>query len=172
MISVRQLTGRCARGSCRQNLFCWSHGMCSVWNCRRSRWDGPWQVSRNDMAPLRLLLWKGSGRSLSGRAPVSEMLDYPAEVQSYTGGRGRLALRLEGYYPCHNQEEVLADIGYDSEEMWTTRPVPFSAPMGQDFSCHGIRCRITCTSKKNSGRRQYAGRCGNKCISQRSQCIR
>ena len=60
-------------------------------------------------------LMEGERAVLSGRAPVSEMLDYPAEVQSYTGGRGRLALRLEGYYPCHNQEEVLADIGYDSE---------------------------------------------------------
>ena len=58
------------------------------------------------------------------------MLDYPAEVQSYTGGRGRLALRLEGYYPCHNQEEVLADIGYDSEE-------DVDNPSGSIFCSHG-----------------------------------
>lgn len=75
-------------------------------------------------------LMGGERAVLSGRAPVSEMLDYPAEVQSYTGGRGRLALRLEGYYPCHNQEEVLADIGYDSEE-------DVDNPSGSIFCSHG-----------------------------------
>lgn len=75
-------------------------------------------------------LIEGERAVLSGRAPVSEMLDYPAEVQSYTGGRGRLALRLEGYYPCHNQEEVLADIGYDSEG-------DVDNPSGSIFCSHG-----------------------------------
>lgn len=75
-------------------------------------------------------LMEGERAILSGRAPVSEMLDYPAEVQSYTGGRGRLALRLEGYYPCHNQEEVLADIGYDSEG-------DVDNPSGSIFCSHG-----------------------------------
>lgn len=75
-------------------------------------------------------LMEGERAVLSGRAPVSEMLDYPAEVQSYTGGRGRLALRLEGYYPCHNQEEVLADIGYDSEG-------DVDNPSGSVFCSHG-----------------------------------
>ena len=41
---------------------------------------------------------EGERATLSGRAPASEMIDYPAQVQSYTGGRGRLALRLEGYF--------------------------------------------------------------------------
>lgn len=75
-------------------------------------------------------LMEGERAVLSGRAPVSEMLDYPAEVQSYTGGRGRLALRLEGYYSCHNQEEVLADIGYDSEG-------DVDNPSGSIFCSHG-----------------------------------
>ena len=75
-------------------------------------------------------LMEGERAVLSGRAPVSEMLDYPAEVQSYTGGRDRLALRLEGYYPCHNQEEVLADIGYDSEG-------DVDNPSGSIFCSHG-----------------------------------
>lgn len=75
-------------------------------------------------------LMEGERAVLSGRAPVSEMLDYPAEVQSYTGGRGRLALRLEGYYLCHNQEEVLADIGYDSEG-------DVDNPSGSVFCSHG-----------------------------------
>lgn len=75
-------------------------------------------------------LMEGERAVLSGRAPVSEMLDYPAEVQSYTGGRGRLALRLEGYYPCHNQEEVLVDIGYDSEG-------DVDNPSGSIFCSHG-----------------------------------
>ena len=74
---------------------------------------------------------------LTGRAPVSTMRDYPAEVAaytrgrgrisctvagydtcpmevvSYTRGRGRVSLTPEGYRPCHNAQEVIAESGYD-----------------------------------------------------------
>lgn len=67
---------------------------------------------------------------LTGRAPVSEMLDYATQVQSYTGGRGRLSLRLEGYAPCHNESEVLEAVGYDSE-------ADVDNPTGSVFCSHG-----------------------------------
>lgn len=50
-----------------------------------------------------------------GNAPVSEMQDYHTSVISYTHGKGRLICTVKGYYPCHNQDEVIASIGYDPE---------------------------------------------------------
>ena len=52
---------------------------------------------------------------LRGRAPVSEMKDYVAEVASYTKGRGRLALSFGGYDVCHDQEKVVEAAGYDPD---------------------------------------------------------
>jgi len=52
---------------------------------------------------------------LRGRAPISEMKDYVAEVASYTKGRGRLALSFGGYDVCHDQEKVVEAVGYDPD---------------------------------------------------------
>lgn len=56
---------------------------------------------------------EGERTVLSGTAPVSAMRDYSTEVLAYTKGRGRLSLRVKGYFPCHNAEEVIEAIGYD-----------------------------------------------------------
>lgn len=52
---------------------------------------------------------------LTGKAPVSAMRGYAAEVMLYTKGRGRLACTFGGYAPCHNTEEVVRLTGYDSD---------------------------------------------------------
>lgn len=52
---------------------------------------------------------------IQGKAPVSTMRGYIKEVHGYTRGKGRLECQLLGYLPCHNQEEVVEQIGYDSE---------------------------------------------------------
>ena len=52
---------------------------------------------------------------IQGSAPVSSMRGYIKEVNGYTHGKGRLECRLLGYLPCHDQEEVIEQIGYDSE---------------------------------------------------------
>lgn len=52
---------------------------------------------------------------LKGSAPVATMRDYSNEVIAYTKGQGRLFCTFKGYEPCHNPEEVIAAIGYDSE---------------------------------------------------------
>ena len=67
---------------------------------------------------------------LTGSVPVIEMRDYQSEVISYTKGRGRLNCTLEGYRPCHNAEEVIAQIGYDSER-------DLENPTGSVFCAHG-----------------------------------
>ena len=67
---------------------------------------------------------------LTGRAPVSEMQDYPKEVAAYTKGFGRIFLTLDGYAPCHNATEVIAAIGYDAEH-------DTANPSGSVFCAHG-----------------------------------
>lgn len=55
----------------------------------------------------------GERALIEGRCPVSEMQSYSAEVLGYTHGTGRLSAAVEGYFPCHNAEEVIERIGYD-----------------------------------------------------------
>ncbi len=57
----------------------------------------------------------GSLTKLTGKAPVSEMAGYTADVIAYSKGEGSLSLRLSGYYPCHNAAEVIAEKAYDPE---------------------------------------------------------
>lgn len=67
---------------------------------------------------------------LTGIAPVSTLSGYQKEVIAYTGGRGRISLTLKGYDLCHNQEEVVAARGYDSE-------LDLANPTGSVFCAHG-----------------------------------
>ena len=52
---------------------------------------------------------------LKGTAPVATMRDYQTEVIAYSKGHGRIFMSLKGYEPCHNVDEVISEIGYDSE---------------------------------------------------------
>ena len=52
---------------------------------------------------------------LKGTAPVINMRNYQMEVIAYTKGCGRLFCTLKGYEECHNTDEVIAAIDYDSE---------------------------------------------------------
>ena len=67
---------------------------------------------------------------LTGIAPVSTLSGYQKDVIAYTGGRGRISLTLKGYDLCHNQEEVVAARGYDSE-------LDLANPTGSVFCAHG-----------------------------------
>ena len=50
---------------------------------------------------------------LTGRVPVSSFAGYPIELNAYTHGKGKIFLRVEGYFPCHDAEEVIAAAAYD-----------------------------------------------------------
>ena len=56
---------------------------------------------------------EGEYARLTGCAPVSCMRNYQAQVRAYTGGRGALNLKIRGYEPCHNAQEVIQEEGYD-----------------------------------------------------------
>ena len=72
----------------------------------------------------------GERAILIGSAPVVTMRNYQKEVIAYTKGQGRLFCSLKGYEPCHNAEEVMAQIGYDAER-------DIDNPTGSVFCAHG-----------------------------------
>ena len=57
----------------------------------------------------------GDNVVITGEGPVSVIGNYQAEVNAYTKGTGRLALKMAGYRPCHNTEEVIEKFGYEPE---------------------------------------------------------
>lgn len=67
---------------------------------------------------------------LTGSAPVVNMKNYQREVIAYTRGLGKLFCNLKGYEPCHNSEEVIKNLGYDSES-------DLANPTGSIFCAHG-----------------------------------
>jgi small GTP-binding protein len=58
---------------------------------------------------------QGERAVLIGTAPVATMRNYQKDVMAYTKGQGRLFCSLNGYESCHNTEEVIEMVGYDSE---------------------------------------------------------
>lgn len=73
---------------------------------------------------------EGEMSILTGSAPVVTMRGYQREVIAYTRGHGSFHCTLKGYEPCHNEEEVIASLGYDSE-------VDLDHPTGSVFCSHG-----------------------------------
>ena len=67
---------------------------------------------------------------IKGIGPVSEFMDYPEEVISYSGGKGVISMRENGYRPCHNAEDVIARTGYEKER-------DLDNPSSSVFCSHG-----------------------------------
>lgn len=59
---------------------------------------------------------RGDLSLIAGKAPVSEMKGYMAEVNSYTRGYGHLSCSVAGYELCHDAEKVMEEIGYRVDE--------------------------------------------------------
>lgn len=57
----------------------------------------------------------GETTVITGHAPVYTMREYYSELTAFSRGTGRLQVDIDGYQPCHNTEEVLAEIHYDPE---------------------------------------------------------
>ena len=76
---------------------------------------------------------QGEFSTLCGRAPVSTMRDYSLEVVSYTGGKGRLSCSVEGYFPCHNPQEVISQAAYDPQRDLENTPDSVFCAHGAGF---------------------------------------
>ena len=84
----------------------------------------------------------GGLSTLKGQVPASEVKDYADTVAAYTQGRGRLQLTLHGYAPCHNADEVIAEIGYDPEADLENTP-------DSVFCAHGAGFNVKWNEVKN-----------------------
>ncbi|WP_040209029.1 GTP-binding protein [Neobacillus jeddahensis] len=58
---------------------------------------------------------EGNKAILTGKVPVATFMNYGPEFASITQGKGILTLVFGGYYPCHNQKEVIEKINYNKE---------------------------------------------------------
>ncbi|MCD8052865.1 MAG: TetM/TetW/TetO/TetS family tetracycline resistance ribosomal protection protein [Lachnospiraceae bacterium] len=74
---------------------------------------------------------RGEMSLLTGTAPVATLRNYAKDVAAYTRGKGHLTLEFHGYLPCHNTDEVVAALGYDSE-------TDADNPTGSVFCAHGV----------------------------------
>lgn len=55
-----------------------------------------------------------NGRAkIIAKVPAASFLDYPLEFAGFSRGKGSLSMDFDGYTPCHNPDEVTAEIGYD-----------------------------------------------------------
>lgn len=79
---------------------------------------------------------------LEGKAPVITMRNYQKDVAAYTRGHGRLMCHLAGYGPCHNADEVIRAIGYDSER-------DADNPTGSVFCANGTSFLVSWDQVKN-----------------------
>lgn len=66
-------------------------------------------------APISFGEGENAAMSITGRGPASELSHYQNTLLSYTKGEGKITLSFCGYYPCHNTEKVIEEIGYEPE---------------------------------------------------------
>lgn len=53
---------------------------------------------------------------IKGKAPVRYLMTYQKDFLSLTKGNGKLFYQMAGYFECHDQEKIIQEIGYNSEE--------------------------------------------------------
>ena len=67
---------------------------------------------------------------IKGKAPVRYLMNYQKDFLSTTKGNGKLFYQLDGYYECLDQEQIVQEINYNSED-------DLLFPTGSIFCKHG-----------------------------------
>ena len=67
---------------------------------------------------------------IKGKAPVRYLMNYQKDFLSITKGNGKLFYQLDGYYECLDQQQIVQEINYNSEE-------DLLFPTGSVFCKHG-----------------------------------
>ena len=71
---------------------------------------------------------------LTGIVPAAELGDYVQTLAAYTQGMGQLQLALDGYYPCHNTQQVADALAYDPEADLENTPDSVFCAHGAGFT--------------------------------------
>ena len=79
---------------------------------------------------------EGMKATITGRAPVATFMNYAKQLTSFTGGKGIINLIFDGYYPCHNENEIIERVAYDknSDPEYTSSSVFCSKGKGYSVS--------------------------------------
>ncbi|MEG2788151.1 MAG: TetM/TetW/TetO/TetS family tetracycline resistance ribosomal protection protein [Romboutsia sp.] len=69
---------------------------------------------------------------IEGKGPVATFMDYPLELISFSKGSGSISVIFDGYYECHNSDEVLDGKNYDknSDSEYTSNSIFCSKGQG------------------------------------------
>ena len=83
---------------------------------------------------------------VTGRGPVSELMDYPLELISFTKGRGRISFNYDGYDECHNSDKVLEIRNYDknSDKLYTSNSIFCSKGQGYTVKGEDVKNHMHC----------------------------
>lgn len=83
---------------------------------------------------------------IDGRVPVATFMNYSTELASFTQGKGIMNLQFSGYYPCHNQDEVIEKIGYnkDADPQYTSSSIFCSKGQGYTVSWDEAESKMHC----------------------------
>ena len=73
---------------------------------------------------------------IKGKAPVRYLMNYQKDFLSITKGNGKLFYQLDGYYECLDQEQIVQEINYNSED-------DLLFPTGSVFCKHGAGFFVT-----------------------------
>ncbi len=84
----------------------------------------------------------GEKTVITGKCPVATMRDYQINVNSYTHGTGSIFCSFFGYDVCHNQEDVVSQIGYNPD-------LDNANPSSSVFCAHGSGYIVTWDEVKN-----------------------
>ena len=52
---------------------------------------------------------------IEGHAPAARIRNYEMQLRTLTGGNGHISMKYEGYFPCHNAEQVIEHMAYDPD---------------------------------------------------------
>lgn len=58
----------------------------------------------------------GMNSTITGKIPVSSSMYYPAELASFSRGKGKISLTFSCYDICHDQENVIEKIDYNKDK--------------------------------------------------------
>lgn len=50
------------------------------------------------------------------KAPAANFMDYPVELRAFTGGKGSISLKFDGYDHCHNSNKIIKASNYDKNK--------------------------------------------------------
>ncbi len=88
----------------------------------------------------------GTFSVITGSGPVATLWDYPAEVSSYTGGRGSFTTSFGGYERCHNEKELL------KKRADEYGGIPWESGSGEDVSSDEREYGLSENNRGGSGR--------------------